>query len=198
MDDALQPLTEAIVQDVVYAYCYAAKHEITIPNCGTAFMYESDVASMTKTRFGHEFEVKVSRADWLAELRKIASEDSNAKRSRARRLGKAKDIAEGLALAWKQGLECCGSDLNYAREPTPNYFWVVAAPCIVKPEELPEYAGLFEVEPYRHGNHKAHGYRLKQITAAPRLHRLKMTDRQVLAMARGITLRYWQQRSKAA
>lgn len=194
----LPKLTEAIVQDVIYAHCEAAKHQITVPNCGTAFMYESDVASMTKTRFGHEFEVKVSRADWLAELRKIASDQSNAKRSRAKRLSNAAGIAKGLKEAWAEGKERCGSEFLYSQDPTPNYFWVVAAPGIVKPDELPVYAGLMEVEPYRFGNHKAHGYRLTQITAAPRLHALKMTDRQVLAMARGVSLRYWQQRRAVA
>lgn len=194
---ALPALTEAIVQDVIYAYCDAAKHQITVPNCGTVFMYESDIASMTKTRFGHEFEVKVSRADWLAELRKIASSDSNSKRSRAKRLANAAAIASALKAAWANGEERCGEEFRFTQDPTPNYFWVVAPPGVVKAEELPEYAGLMEVEPYRFGNHKAHGYRLTQTKAAPRLHALKMTDRQVMAMARGVSLRYWQMRGAA-
>lgn len=190
-------LTEAIVQDVIYAYCNSCKHEITVPNCGTVFMYESDVASMTKSRIGHEFEVKVSRADWLAELRKIASAESNAKRSRAVRLRQAKAIASALKSAWQRGESRCGDDFNYTQDPTPNHFWIVTVPGIVKPDEIPEYAGLMEVEPYRFGPYKAHGLRLNQIKAAPKLHTLKMTDRQVVAMARGVSLRYWQQRGAA-
>lgn len=187
----LPKLTETTVQDAIYAYCQSRKHEITVPNCGTVFVYESDVASMTKSRIGHEFEVKVSRADWLAELRKIASPESNAKRSRAARLNQAKGIADALKAAWTRGEIRCGSDFNYTEDPTPNYFWVVATPGIVKPDELPAYAGLMEVETYSFGN------RLVQVTPAPRLHSLKMTDRQVLAMARGVSLRYWQQRGAA-
>lgn len=188
----LPALTEAVVQDAIYAHCQSRNHEITVPNCGTVFLYESDVVSMTKSRAGHEFEVKVSRADWLAELRKIASTKSNAKRSRAARLNQAKDIANALKTAWARGEVRSGPEFNYTEDPTPNYFWVVAKPGIVKPEELPAYAGLMEVETYSFGN------RLAQVTPAPRLHTLKMTDRQILAMARGVSLRYWQQRGAAA
>lgn len=47
METELPPLTEALVQDLIYARCSRAKHEITVPNCGTAWGYDSDVASVT-------------------------------------------------------------------------------------------------------------------------------------------------------
>jgi len=196
--DDLPPLTEALVQDLIYAWCSRAKHEITVPNCGTAWGYDSDVASVTRSRLGHEFEVKVSRADWLAELRQIRGDTSCAKRSRARNLAMAGEIAKAVKAAHAEGRSHAVMDGRYHAHPPPSYFWMVTTPGIIKLEELPDYAGLMEVEPYRQGWVKAHGYMLREARPAPRLHRVKMLDNQLMAMARGVTLRYWQQRRKAA
>lgn len=187
----LPPLTEAIVQDLVYASCKASKHEITVPNCGSVWGPEADVASITKSRLGHAYEIKVSRADWLSELRQIRGDSQTAKWWRAHVLASAKERAEKTASMHAAGSNCCGL-------VPPNYFWMVTAPGIVQDGELPEYAGLLEVEPYRFGDVKAHGYMLRQVKAAPRLHRVKQLDNQVMALARGVTLRYWQMRRGAA
>lgn len=187
----LPPLTEAIVQDIVYAWCYRAKHEVTVPNCGSVWGPEADVASMTRTRLGHAFEIKVSRSDWLAELRHIRGDCrchegryDCAKFARAGTLTNAKSLAEETARMAEAGSNCCG------RVP-PSYFWVVTASGIVKDGELPDYAGLMEIEPYRFGAVQAHGYMVREVRPAPRLHRVKMLDNQLMAMARGVTLRYW-------
>ena len=186
------PLTEVIVQDVVYAWCYRAKHEITVPNCGSVWGPEADVVSMTKSRLGHAFEIKVSRSDWLAELRHIrgacnchGGRYDCAKQDRAKTLADAKAIALEAERMAAKGSNCGGL-------VPPSYFWVVTAPGIVQDGELPEYAGLMEVEPFRHGAVKAHGHMVREVRPAPRLHRVKMLDSQLMAMARGVTLRYWQ------
>ncbi|NYT74230.1 hypothetical protein HZU72_17605 [Halomonas sp. QX-2] len=184
-------LTEAIVQDVVYAYCAAAKHEITVPNCGSVWGPEADIASVTKARLGHAFEIKVSRADWLAELRQIRGEEQTAKWWRAKTLSNAKQQAAETARMAAAGSNCCGL-------VPPSYFWMVTAPGLIKREELPEYAGLMEIEPYRFGNVQSHGFMIREVRPAPRLHRVKLLDNQMMAMARGVTLRYWQQRRAVA
>ncbi|UQI41907.1 hypothetical protein [Vreelandella venusta] len=191
MGERLPPLSEAIVQDVVYAYCSVAKHEITVPNCGSVWGAEADIASVTKSRLGHAFEIKVSRADWLSELRQIRGDEPTAKHGRALVLSSAKERAEKTAEMHAKGSNCCG------RVP-PNYFWMVTAPGIIQSDELPEYAGLMEIEPYRFGNVKCHGYMIREVRPAPRLHRVKLLDIQIMAMARGVSLRYWQQRRKSA
>ncbi len=181
----LPQLTEALVQDVVYAWCARAKHEITVPNCGSVWGPEADVASVTKACLGHAFEIKVSRADWLAELRQIRGEWRCAKWGRARTLANAKEEAQKTEAMAAKGSNCCGL-------VPPSYFWMVTAPGIIRDGELPEYAGLMEVEPYQHGWVKAHGYMIREVRPAPRLHRVKLLDSQLMAMARGVTLRYWQ------
>ncbi|MBT2772944.1 hypothetical protein J7J47_11995 [Halomonas sp. ISL-60] len=187
----LPALTEAIVQDVVYAYCAAAKHEITVPNCGSVWGPEADIASMTKARLGHAFEIKVSRGDWLAELRQIRGDAQTAKWWRAQVLASAGERAKKTADMHAQGSNCCGL-------VPPNYFWMVTAPGIVKPDELPEYAGLMEIEPEMAYRAQTHGYTVRELYPAPRLHRVKLLDNQIMALARGVTLRYWQQRRNVA
>lgn len=59
METDLPPLTEALVQDLIYAWCYRAKHEITVPNCGAVWGPEADVASLALDgawRAGHTAE----------------------------------------------------------------------------------------------------------------------------------------------
>lgn len=136
----------------------------------------------------------MSRADWLAELRQIRGEAQCAKRSRAQTLMNAKALAEAADEGVRQngrswGETPCG---EAASSVPPSYFWMVTAPGIIKDNELPEYAGLMEVVPSRPGCVQAHGYMTRKVKPAPRLHRVKMLDCQLMAMARGVTLRYWQ------
>lgn len=184
----LEPVTEALAQDLVWSWCKQSHHEITVPNCGMAWGYESDVASVTRARLGHEFEIKVSRADWLSELRQVRGERKTAKRERARALLMAREIAQELARVRQQGKHHAVIGGRWYGYAPPSYFWMVTAPDIIKPDELPDYAGLMEIATH------PEGYRLRPIKPAPRLHTLKMNDAQLMAMARGVTLRYWQLR----
>lgn len=177
------PLSEASVQDLVYRWCLKARHEITVPNCGMAWGFDSDVASVAKTLMGHEFEIKISRADWLSELRQINGESRTDKYRRAKRLRSAEAIASAIADRGARRRYVV-VDGERCSQPPPNHFWMVAPPGVVKPDELPAYAGMMEVA----------GDRLHVIKAAPKLHPMKMTDRQLMAMARGATLRYWRSR----
>lgn len=177
------PLTEASIQDLVYRWCMESRHEITVPNCGTAWGFDSDIASVTRGLIGHEFEIKISRADWLSELRQINGESRTDKYRRAKRLRSADVIASAIADRGA-GRRYVVVDGERCRQPPPNYFWMVAPPGVVKSDELPVYAGLMEVV----------GDRLHVIKSAPRLHPMKLTDRQLMAMARGATLRYWRSR----
>lgn len=185
-----EALTESLAQDLVYSWCYQAGHEITVPNCGTAWGYESDVASMTRARLGHEFEIKVSRADWLAELRQVRGGTRCAKRSRAEALNRARDIARELQAAHKRGRPHAVIGGRWYGFPPPNYFWMVTAAGIIREGELPAWAGLMEIQD------TARGYTLQTLRPAPRLHPMKMLDSQVMAMARGACLRYWQARKR--
>lgn len=196
-------LTESVVQDLLAIHCRGLKHDITVPNCGV-LGWESDLISLTRTRLAHDFEIKVSRADWLAECRKIRagreSEGpySNPKAARAWYCSNAGDIAKQI----RQHLRTTNKTGNYAHladfaghivaHPGPAYFWMVTPHGVIADGELPEYAGHLVVEDGALGRY------LREVRPAPRLHTLKMNDGDMLSMARGVTIRYWQQRREVA
>ncbi len=184
------PLKENVVQDVLYQWCLKVKHEMVVPNCGTVWYSESDLASMTKSGIGHEFEIKVTRSDWLSEHRKVNGTDRCSKLYRANQLRNAKAIAE---LVVEGSTMRCDKGMYHDR-PGPNYFWIVAPPGVVKEEEIPDYAGYLEVVPDKRGTH---GYDIKKVKRAPMLHRKKQFMKQRMALARGLSLRYWNVRQAA-
>lgn len=196
----LPRLTEAMVQELLATRAQQRKHELIVPNTGVAFGWESDLISVMKSGSVHEYEIKTSRADWLAELRKARAEvpadlghgghrrSPNVKSMRHNHLMRAKEferiIKSGKHHPWGGYMV----DGYYSRDAGPNYFWLVTAVGVTRPDELPEYAGLIEV------GMGATAYRLLEIKAAPRLHGLKAGDRTMTALARGLSLRYWEAR----
>ncbi|WP_110665164.1 hypothetical protein [Salinicola halophilus] len=199
----LPPLSEATVQDLVAKRCRDLKHDVTVPNCGV-LGWESDVVSLTRTRLTHDFEIKVSRADWLAECRKIRAGHevdgpyANPKAARAwycrNAGGIAKQIRQHLRTTTKTGNCAHYTDFDgrIVAHAGPAYFWMVTPPGVIADGELPEYAGHIVV--WERGASR----RLQEVRPAPRLHTVKMGDADVLTMARGVTLRYWQQRQGVA
>lgn len=188
-------MNEEGVQNLLYSY--RIKHAVAIPNCGMIFGWESDFISVTKSFLAHDHEIKVSRADWLSELRKINADRgaggyTNPKQHRSDMLKHAKRISamviEGQHVK-DIHLPGRSSDWpSYHHEPPPNYFWMVTTRNVIKYGELPAYAGHIVVR-FIDGK-----YRLVEIKPAPRLHRVKIFNHQLVALARGLSLRYWKTR----
>ncbi len=188
------PLSEARVQNLLAEMiCHA--HEMTVPNIGTLWQWESDLASVTKTDLSHDFEIKISRADWLAEKRKIEEAGGrNPKADRDHMLRYAKEIeAEEKNDKPRKTYVIPGKTRRMSKGAfyPPNYFWVVVPEGVVKDGELPDYAGLIEIT-----FDERRGYRTVTRKKAPRLHGLKIADRQWRSMARGLSVRVWAERSR--
>lgn len=189
------PLTEARIQNLI-AETKCERHLMSVPNTGEVWVWESDVASITTAGLTHDFEVKVSRADWLAERRKVEEGDirQGKKAYRDHVLRHAKEIAAliddpkprktiaipGLKLREKKGFT------------PPNYFWVVTVEGVANPQEIPDYAGWIEVV----FNEKQGRFQLEERWKAPRLHGLGAHERQWRAMARGLSARVWSERKR--
>lgn len=157
---------ERSVQDAVYVHCAVKNHEVIVPN-SCVFNWESDVISVTRSGFIHEFEIKVTRADFK----------QDGKKDRARLL--CDPVVTGF---W--GSHTCSR---------PNYFYYVVPQGLIQPEEVPEYAGLiYAVEPVV-GHHLYFGT-TKEIKAARRIHNEKITDGQRRQLGRSMTIRFWKQR----
>lgn len=89
-----------------------------VPNCG-ALGHEADLARLTDKRKLHEYEIKVSRSDFLADRRKRKTLKFDRVESYAR----------------------------YGR--LPHYFWYAVLAGVATEDDLPDHAGLIVVDPDR-------------------------------------------------
>lgn len=80
-------------------------------------IYEADVMSISKSGIVTEFEVKISRSDFKADAKKMKFYQYD--------LARKKD--------------------KYAIRVTPNKFYYVCPIGLIKPEEVPDYAGLIYI-----------------------------------------------------
>lgn len=68
-------MNESTMQAVLLRWVMEQKnHEIAIPNLTMMYRWEADVISVTKAHLVHEFEIKVSRSDFLADKKKFKHE----------------------------------------------------------------------------------------------------------------------------
>lgn len=114
------PTTEADLQAVLIRRALRLyKHQCACANTGV-YGWDADVLTTTRAGLVHEYEIKVSRSDWLAENRFIRGEKRGIKTRRA-------------------------DDLRNRRTDAPNYFWLAVTANVLSPEEAPEYAGVIIV-----------------------------------------------------
>ena len=63
-------VTEKTIQAVLMEWAMSNKHECVVPNTRQVFSWEADLLSITKAGLIHEYEIKVSRADFRADAHK--------------------------------------------------------------------------------------------------------------------------------
>lgn len=164
------------------------------------FDWESDVFTLNKTGYCIEVEVKISRSDYLADFKKIAKHHLliNHKKTNvidrhkecrylvdyARVVevhGKTAEQMENYGVHWGydengkyQQLNgaACAIDFENPQEKIPNRFYYACPDDLIKPEEVPAYAGLFYVS--------SRG-KIRKIKEAPLLHRNKNITNERLA-----------------
>src|SRR5438105_9246162 len=108
-------MTTLEVQSKIATFLAERGHEHICENFGH-FRFEMDVASLSKSGMLHEFEVKISRQDFLKDAKK-----------------------KGYAGLCKLEGYKSGRDNQY----TPNYFYYACPAGLIKKEEIPHWAGLY-------------------------------------------------------
>jgi len=108
----------------------------------------------------HEYEIKTSRSDWLAEAKAIRG-DRRAPAPKRRR----------------------AQDLTDHRTSAPTYFWIVACADVMDPDEAPRYAGVIIA-------HWLELSGLEVRRRAPRLHGEHVSPKIRESIERGTALRY--------
>lgn len=158
-------------REIQHALARGVRHDhvIVAPNI-YLYLWESDLLSVTRAHLVHEYEIKVSRTDFIADRKKTD-------RHRILTTGKRE------ARPWERESEYVAS--------RPNYFWYVAPEGLLSPmTDIPEHAGLMEVRAFQQWDKTL---RLGTIVVknAPRLHREKISDKQFIEIGRKMAFRYW-------
>jgi hypothetical protein len=161
--------TEREAQDVVYIHCAIKNHELMVPN-SCLFVWEADLLSVTRSGFIHEFEIKISRADFKADAKK-----------------------DRTKLLLDPVLTRYGRPRTVSR---PNYFSYAVPKGLISPDEAPDYAGLIYLNEFTEGH--SLDYRIAEVIKEPkRIHSEKITDGQRRQLCRALIHRFWPMRLKA-
>lgn len=142
------------------------RRHFVLPNYTPAGWWENDVFEVTDAGFWHEYEVKVSRSDFLAD------------REKRKASWQWKVQNPGKPLPSKHGR------LEAADPKGPNRFTFVVPAGLIQKEEVPEWAGLIEASPTKWKNRLS----LVSKIQASRLHSGKI-DPKIVAHARSVC--YW-------
>lgn len=154
------------------------QHEWITPNA-MLYAWESDLLTVTRSSMVHEFEIKCTRADLLQDLKKP-------KHSQGQLLhGHFLDKPKGQGWTIPESKEDDRKRAGAIVCRRPNYF-SFAMPCEIFRKlahgTLPTYAGIYTVDEYG---------RVRQEHAPRQLHREAISNEDLLALARRIHYRYW-------
>ena len=120
------------------------------------FDWESDLFGISRTGYSIEIEVKLSRSDFFADFKKP-------KHEYFKRISEKKDF---IITNKREFDEVCYLDIFKIKDKIPNRFFFACPEGLIKPEEVPSYAGLIYCET-RYSN-----YDIEK--KAPILHRNKI------------------------
>ena len=175
----------ATTSDIEKAIMQRCKTELRMspiaPSLVLPHGWEADVAAATKTGLIHEFEIKVSRSDFLADFKKNEYHPNISKHERMARRLHGKE------------LDCPDNDFRKSRgwvplrAWTPNYFWFCSPIGILKADDIPNHTGWLEFEfryvtpPYR--NSRPYWEIVcHERKKAPRLHKEKVFNERMKDM----------------
>ena len=152
------------------------RYDVMIPNCYTSHDNEADLFAIRKSGLCDEFEVKVSRSDFLVDAKKRVMH-------RQCKYGEWDWEQKGLEFApyTKSKREALSDgDMDV------NYFWYVVKDGICEASEVPEFAGLIVVP-----TEESRVSRLKIIRSPKRLHTRKLSMEERFRYARKTGYRFW-------
>lgn len=145
------------------------KFEFVVPNCKLAYDSECDLAAFTKSGFVHEFEIKISVADYKNESNKTVLVEGHFMKS------KRQFVKENKIEMLQNGF--C----------VPNYFSYLVPDNLISVNEIPQFAGLYYVNEYG---------RIYCVRSPKRLHKRKLDIEERYKQLRKLGYRYWSQRTK--
>jgi len=169
-------MNEAEIQDYLQHHFFSGR-QYGIPNI-YLYEWESDFLSVTRAGYMHEYEIKITKADFKADAGK--TEKHQIVETGYRELNRYEQMV--IEDREKHG-EAIPKYINVAENnkvpsKRPNYFWYVCPDYVT--DVVPDYAGLIYCKPY-----------LKIVKPAPLLHKAKITTEMEKKILSSFYYRYW-------
>ena len=185
--------TEKTIQDALFRYLRSGNTSLIFPNMDTITMYEADILAITRAGYAYEYEIKISLADFRADLKKRckhASLSGSVKKipypyswGKEREVYVLSDAPEDPYQAMRNG--------TCYPENRPKQFWYVIHGFSVPDGELPVYSGLMQYDKPDIGYPQ-----FKIIHPAPNLPAKKVDDCLIRQATGNMLFRYWSLRLK--
>jgi hypothetical protein len=173
-------MTEHEAQNLLHRYASIRQHECIVPNVFAAYSWESDVLSITRAGYVHEYEIKVSLADFKKDAGKTEKHEILKTGSRPTSDCEQRFIDKSIPIKW------CNYDpaTNRVIGNRPNYFWYACPQGIIPLDDVPAHAGLIYLA----------GSSYSIVKDAPLLHREKVTDKIKQHIITSFAFKYWRMR----
>lgn len=172
-----EPLTEQSIQKRLNRFFASWKYNV---DGLFVFSWESDKLIWTKAGYIYEFEIKISRSDFKNDFKhkkeKHVILSATIDREYAEKMQAS--ILEDARNDWRHWdeeslMRQFGSvEHTIEGKRLPNYFYYAVPEDLIKPEEVPPYAGLIYIA--KEYQYVAQSFRI--IKEAPRLHKTKYKD----------------------
>jgi len=168
-------ISESVIQMRMFRWLYKKGHRWIVPNFTAFYTGEMDVCSVMKSGMVNEYEIKISRSDFKADLKK------ESKHPIFQKLLNGTNNETFPTYSGK-------STITY-HYTAPNYFYYVVPTDLVKVEEVPLYAGLIYVNP-------KFLYDFKTIKKAVKLHPEPLSTEKKYKIAESLMWRFWNIKEK--
>lgn len=164
-------MNERDIQRALMADRY--RRSFVLPNYTPAGWWECDVFEITQAGYFREYEIKLSRSDFLADAKKMRQDWDEKVPT---------DPSQGFTYVKRAKHACMGQPNG------PQQFYYVCPRGLVKESEVPSWAGFIEVVTRPHYHRPPWNVSELTIRKAPKLHKEKLNPK-ILERARGT--HYW-------
>lgn len=147
------------IQEALLRYFIKRQHNYCCNNFSGAGYDECDVITISKSLYVQEIEVKVSRSDFKKDFKKVS---------------KHQRLQAGFIRGYNK---------------IPNRFYYCCPDGLIKPEEVPEYAGLIYASGFILKEEKEVHYDIQIIKKAPLIHKEKAESGLVFRMCHTLSVR---------
>lgn len=176
-------LTEQKIQRVLSGFITSPKYRV---DGLFVFGWESDKLIWTKAGYIYEFEIKISRSDYLNDFRHKAEKHLllNSALPDESTVAREADLFDNLLKEKRKRypqitMEQAKDRMKPVGERMPNYFYYAVPEGLLDADEVPPYAGLVYITTRKDGFEDQPDkwlHRIKIVRKAPQLHKTKYTD----------------------